>query len=253
MKEELKKAELTVHLLDQYPGKDISDREAVWYPQKQTELALQFAQSKIIWVPAELDLETVEEEKYKLFLEELETGNKTSEEYEYIKGVKSTLTQEISDVADLIRSQYKQNGNKGKITVLLDTHISDQNYAVDLAKDLIENDIQPFINPQEDDPRKNIHLLAERISQVNKLIFFYGSVSREWVLERMSAALQIIVTHNYAIDDFFIYMAPPQKDPNEISLKQKFLKISVIDNSSNLNADKNVLHHFLKNLKGEVT
>jgi hypothetical protein len=136
--------------------------------------------------------------------------------------------------------------------VLLDTHLNDQLYAIDIGKALLENQIQPFINPQEDDPRKNINLLAERISQVSKLIFLYGTVSRDWVFERMSAALQVIVTKNYPIDDFFIYLVPPHKDPNDISLKQKFLKVSVVNNSDNKVIDKNVLTRFLKNLKGEV-
>jgi hypothetical protein len=123
---------------------------------------------------------------------------------------------------------------------------------MDIGKALLENQIQPFINPQEDDPRKNINLLADRLSQVSKLIFFYGMVSRDWVLERMSAALQVIITRNYPIDDFFIYLAPPHKDPNEISLKQRFLKVSVVDNSNTSQVDKTVLQHFLQNLKGEV-
>jgi hypothetical protein len=141
---------------------------------------------------------------------------------------------------------------KGKMSVLLDTHFNDQAYAMDVGKALLENQIQAFINPQEDDPRKNINLLADRISRVTKLIFFYGMVSRDWVLERMSAALQVIVTNNYPIDDFFIYLAPPLKDPNDISLKQRFLKVSVIDDSANWNADKAILNKFLKNLKGEA-
>jgi len=45
--------------------------------------------------------------------------------------------------------------------------------------------------------------------------------------------LQLIITNNYPIEEFVIYLYPPEKDPNEILLKQKFLNISVIDNSRN--------------------
>jgi hypothetical protein len=136
--------------------------------------------------------------------------------------------------------------------VLLDTHFDDQIYALDLSRTLLKNKIQPFINPQEDDPRKNINILAERIRQVTKLIFFYGLVSKEWVLERMSAALQLIITNNYPIDDFYIYQVPPLKKSNDISLKQRFLKVSVIDNSNNAQIDDISLQQFIKNLKGET-
>ena len=183
----------------------------------------------------------------------LEDGKASAKSYEYVRGAKSTLTQEIEDFAELVKlQQQKQQSAKQKISVLLDTHFNDQLYAFDLSKALLENQIQPFINPQEDDPRKNINILGDRISQVSKMIFFYGKVSREWVLERMSAALQLIITNNYPIEEFYIYMAPPHKDLNDISLKQRFLKVVVVDNSNNTQPDNITLQQFLKNLKGEA-
>jgi hypothetical protein len=122
-------------------------------------------------------------------------------------------------------------------------------YAFDLSKTLLENQIQPFVNPQEDDPRKNINLLSERMSQVKKLIFLYGSVSKEWVLERMSAALQLIITNNYPIEDFYIYMAPPFKQASDISITQRFLKVNVVDSSMNQLNDNAALQQFLNALK----
>lgn len=243
-KEAVQKANLSVHLLDQYPGREIIGAQDIWYPQKQAELGLEFSKSQLVWVPAELDHSLIEEETYKKFLQGLEEGKQPANSYEYIRGAKSTLTQEISEFAEQIKLlQQQKQAAKGKISVLLDTHFNDQIYALDLSKILLENQIQPFINPQEDDPRKNINILADRISQVSNLIFFYGQVSRDWVLERMSAALQLIITNNYPVEDFYIYMAGPNKDPNDISLKQRFLKVYVINNSVQL----------LKNLKGKTT
>ena len=139
-----------------------------------------------------------------------------------------------------------------RLSVLLDTHLNDQTYAFDLGKALLENNIQPFINPQEDDPRKNIELLGNRIGQVKKMIFLYGKVSKEWVLERMSAALQLIITRNYPIEDFVIYMAPPQKENDDISINQKFLKINIVDNSNHQILDRAGIDKFLNALKKEA-
>jgi hypothetical protein len=252
VKEALKKANLSVHLLDQYPGREIVNTQEAWYPQKQTELGVQFAKSQVIWVPAETDITLVEEENYKIFLQTLEKGTASAKRYEYIRGAKSTLAQQITDLAELVKLQQQKQVVKEKVSVLLDTHFNDQIYAFDLSKTLLENQIQPFINPQEDDPHKNMDILSERIRQVSKLVFFYGQVSRDWVLERMSAALQLIITNNYTVDDFYIYLAPPHKDPNDISLKQRFLKVSVIDGSNNPHLDDVSMQQFLKNLKGEA-
>lgn len=249
-KEAIAKSHLAIHLLDEYPGREIVGTPDIWYPQKQTELALNSGKSQMIWVPSELDFENIEDEKYKLFLQDLENGKASSKGYEFVRGSKSTLAQEIIDFAEQIKAQQsKKSSSQERLSVLLDTHFNDQMYALDLSKTLLENQIQPFINPQEDDPRKNMNLLNDRISQVRKLIFLYGNVSREWVLERVSAALQLIITNNYPIEDFFIYMAPPYKEASDISIKQKFLKVNIIDSSKNQTIEKGVLDRFLSDLK----
>jgi hypothetical protein len=247
------KANLSVHLFDQYPGKEIVDKPEVSYPQRQAELALTLEKPKLIWMPDEIEVNDVEEENYKLFLQSLENGRKVNGRYEFIKGAHSSVTQYILDMAEQMKVQQQtKTASDARVSVLLDTHYNDQLYAMDVSKTLLENDIQPFINPQEDDPRKNIHILEDRISQVSELIFFYGRVSRDWVLERMSAALQLIVTHNFPVEGFYVYMMPPHKDPNDISLKQRFLKVNVIDNSSASQINRESFALLLKELKSHT-
>jgi hypothetical protein len=94
--------------------------------------------------------------------------------------------------------------------------------------------------------------MGERLSQVKKLIFLYGSVSKEWVLERMSATIQLIITNNYPIEDFFIFMAPPLKEANSIALSQRFLKVNVIDSSRQPITEKAVMDKFLSDLKASA-
>ncbi len=247
--EKLELSDLSVHLLDQYPGREIEKEENDWYPKKQAELALKHSKSKLIWLPSEVDIEEVEEEPYRFFLQDLENGTRVNENLEYIRGAKSTLAQEIIDMIEQLKMQQTQKEAPEKMSVLLDTHYNDQLYALELSKSLLENHIQPFINPQEDDPRKNINVLSERIKQVRKLVFFYGNVSRDWVLERMSAALQLIVTNNYPVEEFFIFMVPPHKEQNDIALKQRFLKVNIINNSDELQLSAQAIHNFLKDIK----
>lgn len=249
----LHKSQLAIHLLDQYTGREIVGDSDHWYPQKQTELALNTAVAQMIWIPAEVDYDDIEEEEYKLFLQKIEDGTYNSKKYEFIRGIKSALAQEIVLFAEQLKNeQHKKVAEQGQLSVLLDTHFSDQFYAFGLGKTLDENNIQPFINPQEDDPRKNINLLGERMSQVQKLIFIYGNVSKEWVLERMNAALQLILTNNYPIEDFFIYMAPPHKEADDININQRLLKVNVINSSDTKTFDTDVIKRFLDDLKTEV-
>lgn len=246
----LKKADLSIHLLDQLEGREIVGDPGIWYPQKQVELALASGKPQMIWMPAETDITAVEEEKYKQFLQGIETGKAGARTFEFIRGSKSTLAQDIIDFAQQIQARQKQKTvEAGKVSVLLDTHFMDQLYALDLSKVLLENQVQPFINPQEDDPRKNINLMGDRLAQVKKLIFLYGGVSKDWVLERMSAALQLIITNNYPIEDFYVYMAPPHKETGDIGLNQRFLKVNVINSSDNQVMNQDQLQHFIQSIK----
>jgi len=247
VKEKLKEADLAVHLLDQFPGRNIEGEGTIWYPQKQAELSLQSSCNKLIWVPSDMNIETVEEDVYKTFLKGLENGTQSSSSVKYIRGLKSEITQQVTDFVKNIQAQLTQP-EKGKISVLLDTHYNDQLYALELSKKLIENQIQPYINPQEDDPKKNINILEDRISLVNNLLFLYGKVSKDWVLERMKAALQFIAANKYPKKDFFVLMVPPHKDPNDISLKQQFIKVNIINNSDTPQLDFTALLPFFKSI-----
>lgn len=246
----LQKADISIHLLDEFSGREIVGDPTMCYPQKQVEIAFNTGKSQMIWIPAETDIETIEEEPYKQFLKGLETGKAPGKGYEFVRGSKSTLAQEIADFATMVQTRQKQKQvEQGKVSVLLDTHYMDQLYALELSKSLLEHHVQPFINPQEDDPRKNINLMGDRLSQVKKLIFLYGGVSKEWVRERMSAAIQLIITNNYPIEDFFIYMAPPYKEDAGFSLNQRFLKVNVVNGSDDDGLDQVDFDTFLQAIK----
>ncbi len=249
LKHVLPKADLAVHLLDQFPGREIEGTDT-WYPKKQAELSLELSPFKLMWVPSDFDKDNIEEEGYSDFLQTLEKNTDPENKFEFIRGNKSELTKQIIDYTEVIKQSRVKKVSAEKISVLLDTHFSDQQYAFTLGQAMLKNNMQPYINPQEDDPRKNINLLADRISLVSKLVFLYGQVAREWVLERMSAALQLIITNNYSIDDFYIYLAPPNKMNDDIKLNQRFLKINVVNNSSNPDLNAEMLDTFIKNMKG---
>ncbi len=247
VREKLKESALAVHLLNQFPGREIDGVDTMWYPQKQVELSLQYAKQQLIWVPKELDINVIEEESYKTFMQGLDSGKQVSNKIEYIRGTKSELAQQIKNLAEQLKKQLLQPAT-GKLSVLLDTHYNDQMYALELSKSLLENQIQPFINPQEDDPRKNINILEDRISQVNKLVFFYGNVAAEWVSERMKAALQLILSNQYPVKEFFVFMLPPHKEANDKIAEQQF-KVNVVNNSDTAQLDMNALQLLLKSLK----
>lgn len=99
----------------------------------------------------------------------------------------------------------------------------------------MERQVQPFINPQEDDPRKNLNLFAERLKQSAILIVFFGSVAEEWVRERLGAAFQIAIAEGYPIQACGVYMAPPRKNGQGQRLSLPMVPIEWMDHTQGFN------------------
>ncbi len=247
--EALENSMLSIHLLDQYPGHEILQAPNTWYTKKQAELSLASETNKLIWVPGQLNLNDIEEQPYKQFLSDLYCGLKTAPKLDFVRGVKSELTIQVKDIVNRIIKETAPVPIAGQLSVLLDTHIKDQLFALELSKSMLDKNIQPYINPQDDDPHKNIGMLEDRISLVSKLIFFYGKVSKDWVIERMNAALQVIVEHNYFVDDFIVIMLPPHKDNSEFVLRQRFVKVNVFDYSDQPITEGGRMEDFFNKLK----
>jgi len=69
---------------------------------------LQYAKQQLIWVPKELDINLIEEEKYKTFMQGLDSGKRASNKIEYIRGTKSELPQQIKNLAEQLKKQLLQ-------------------------------------------------------------------------------------------------------------------------------------------------
>jgi len=68
---ELGRAALSVHLLDEWPGREIDGAANKTYPQRQVELGMRHAKSQLIWISPHFDIQDVEIESYRQFLEKL--------------------------------------------------------------------------------------------------------------------------------------------------------------------------------------
>jgi len=228
--EAMKTADLSIHLLDDLPGREIQGEEGKSYPQKQVELGLQHAKSQFIWVPNTLDVETIEDQCYKDFINELQSGNRGAANYCFIKGSASSISREVTEMLER-RPQPGQNGHSpASAAALVDTHLKDQLHAFRLGEFLMQKCIQPYINPEEDDPQKNMKVLEERLKQVNKLIVIFGDVAEEWVRARLAVAVQIAITARVQLKACGVYFAPPRERGPAGIFDLPFLPVYEFDN-----------------------
>jgi hypothetical protein len=222
-------AQLAVHLLDSYPGREIEDAEDKSYPQRQVELGIEHATSQFIWVPKSLDLAMLEDGSYKDFLDRLENGERSEATYKFLRGLPAELPHEILDEIEAARRRAIPEAPPS--AALVDTHFKDQLHALDLIRYLSDRNVQPFINPEEDDPRKNIRILEERLKQVTKLIIVFGSVTADWVRARLGAAVEIAITAGCPLKACGIYYAGARQKNADGDFRLGLFPVYTFENS----------------------
>jgi hypothetical protein len=141
-------AELSVHLLDGYPGREVLGQEGSYYPQRQVELALAHGKSPLILVPQGVTQESIEDARYGAFLDQLENGTRGQSTYHFQRELPSAMTRQIFSRVEEMKAQRRASANESLGATLLDTHIKDQLYAFELGQYLIASR-RNLINPQK--------------------------------------------------------------------------------------------------------
>jgi hypothetical protein len=232
----LEETDLSVHLLDAFPGREIADDEGSYYPQRQIELALEHGRSQLIWVPQTLVLDSIEDEKHRAFLKGLENGTR-KRAYDFQRELPSSITRQILAKVETLRSQMKPADAPAPDATLLDTHIKDQLHAFELGKYLLSRQVQPYIVPQEDDPARTENLFSESLKKAAILIVIYGAVTVEWVRARLAHALQIaLTTEGCRLRACGVYIAPPQKPDDADQFTIPAVPVHWMDHTSGFNA-----------------
>ncbi len=260
VKDALSKADLCVHLLDQYAGMEIEGDPDNYYRKKQVELALETEVPQMIWVPDSLNTDEIENESYQKFVRNLEDYTLTDKPYDYIQGDKGSLLFQIADRIELEQAnkkdavQSKLASNLEDLDILLDYNPEDKPYAIKL-RDTLEHD--PFVihhAPLGNDPIKNKSILHNRLSGVRKLVFLYGKASKDWIKERVSDAISKVIMDETPVEEIYIYLAPPKKSEDDFQLNQRIINqksfnVNIINNSELDEVNDDLLEPFINDLK----
>ena len=190
----ISKADLAIHLFDGTAGeKFINGDSGKTYLQRQAELGLECAKSQYIWVPpkALVDIPSIKDESYREFLLGLEKGERDKHRYTFQREPASSVPDEI--IKKLKELRVKESSPVSH-AALLETHRKDQLHALDLYPLLLDKELQPYINPDDDDPRSNYDTFQKLVCQISVLIIIFGTVASDWVRERLISSLQLAAT-----------------------------------------------------------
>jgi len=88
----LEQAQLSIHLLGEFPGRDIQDQENTSYSREQVEIGLKSDTRQMIWVPPELDIAIIDDEPHRDCLLKLGMGDSQGMVNRFIGNKKEAFT-----------------------------------------------------------------------------------------------------------------------------------------------------------------
>src|SRR2546423_1263756 len=172
-------ATLSVHLLDSIPGqKFIEGESGKTFLQRQAEIGLERAKSQLIWLPPSplVDIPSIKDQGYREFLTGLEQGERDKESYTFARVSDSGVPDEIVNRIKQLMAP-KPSPEAAASAATLATHRKDQLHALELYPLLLGKALQPYINPDEDDPRKSFQRFQALVSEISVLIIIFGQVT----------------------------------------------------------------------------
>ena len=240
LKQTLESADLSIHLLDEFAGRELDGGGTETFPQKQVEIGAGMKVNQYIWVPKDLNIETIEDVDHQKVLKALEVNADREAVYDFVRFAPTAIRRDLLDRLEALRVPPVPEtvlDHHRLSAALLDTHIKDQLHALELSRFLLEKQIQPFVVPQNDDPQQTLQIfevsLQQTLSKAGIPIVFFGDVDEEWVRERLGHVAKTAISNGWPLKECAIYLAPPQKNPGSFELG--FLKVHVLDNSREFN------------------
>lgn len=228
--EALGRADLSVHLLDAVAGREIDGREDQTYSRRQVELAREHAGSQMIWLPRDLEIEKIEDERHQRLLQGLERGEGRGRSCDFVRASPVDLTRLIVERLAQLRSAVAVENAPAPRSCLLVTHAKDTAHMLPVAGALLERGVQPYIDQEANEPRALVQLFGERLREAASLIVFYGSVSASWVRERLDTAIQRAVTDGRTDLKLGVFAAPPDKAPETLQFSRGFVQVALLSN-----------------------
>lgn len=252
-------AQLSVHLLDQFPGPKIDDEALQWYRKKEIELALESDIPQFIWIPKGVDMDAIKNKEYKAFikgLREVEVSDKKELDFND-NGIEDNLKKDIFDTIDALIA--KQNSaqvteigdSNGSPDIFLDYNMEDKAFAAEIETYLIANNLGMLNSPSKETLEENFETRSERLKKTRKLIVLYGKASKKWVYGRLQTVIGDVTVGQLPIEEIYLYMAPEPKKSDDIMIIQGACKLEVINNSTHEKITEKVMKQFLNNLKPE--
>ncbi|MCP4338709.1 MAG: hypothetical protein GY799_07410 [Desulfobulbaceae bacterium] len=229
----MQEANLTIHLLDQWPGRPVDDLKEQTYPRLQAESATNHNSQSKVWVPDHLIAAEIEDEEQAAWLEQLERGErKDSANFQFIRSNRQAL---INQVLQTIAGLQENVQTEEPVSFLIDTHQKDQRYAFTLAGLLAKEGVGVEFNQESSDPVKSLGDFEKAVCQVQNLVIMFGKVNPKWLKARIQTTVKVIanqlITESSTLCKIWVLLLPGCPGQDAVP-STPLLRVSLLDNTT---------------------
>ena len=209
---------LSIHLYDGIAGDKISNDYPYSFSQEQLLIGKRLNKEQLIFIPQELDFDTIEDSEHSKFLSGLLTKKETSAKYSLVRELS------VPVIIDLIKDKV----NKPKPvtiyegSILLDYNEADTRNAVDYYNSLLSENKKIYLTPPGSGPMEVINKYANALEEVTTVIIVCFTVAKDWLIERIKEIIRAIQTGKSRITKLSVYGETGIEDLNLADLKKIF-------------------------------
>lgn len=247
--EVLQQAPISIHLLGQFPGRDIQGQENTSYPREQIEIGLDSQAKQFIWVPPELEIPTIDDEQHRDWLMQLESNERQANHYQFIRNSSETAFTNII-LQEIEKLKQSRQVNVVEQSFLIDTHQKDQQYAYQLAGLMAAKGLNVDFNKESSNPVESMTLFEQSVAQVPNLIITFGQVSPKWLAGRIRQAVKIFASQfeletSLQLENIWIFLTPDNQGPASLPVLPPLIPVHLLDNSGISTLDPEIIESLL--------
>lgn len=232
MAQRLADADLSIHLLDPWPGREMEDDESTTYPRHQAELAAASHARALIWVPDTLAEADFEDQDQKAWLGDLEQASRAEGGYQFVRqGREPFIAQVLETLARI--ADRRPGAEPGPPRFLIDTHRQDQRYAFTLAAGLAEciPDLEVDFTKDADGP-EGWTQFEQAVNRARDLVVLFGQVAPDWVRGRVERAYKVAFgSEAPSLEHIWVLLLP---DCPGMPPLPRLIRVEVLDNRASV-------------------
>lgn len=242
----LGQATLSVHLLDQWPGRELDGFDTT-YPRLHVERAIGTACQSLVWLPDRLEEEDMEDEAQAEWLRDLEGGQLGDSGFQFIRSSRQAITDQV--IQTLAELQREAPATHEVQSFLIDTHQKDQRFAYKLAEMLSEHDLDVEFNKESRDPIKSLSDFESAVREVQNLVIMFGQVAPGWLKGRIQTAVKVVAEQfqmeTPLLNNIWVCMLPGNPGQRAIPRTPPLIRLDLLENQSDEDIDSDLVQRLL--------